>query len=67
APPRFASLAIYRLYVLPRAVLGSLECSSLGPPPQIPRGPASRAICCGYAPHNRSPDRPLTDSAPSLE
>ncbi|EGZ07921.1 hypothetical protein PHYSODRAFT_454852, partial [Phytophthora sojae] len=47
APPRFASLAIYRLYVLPRAVLGSLEFSSLGPPPQIPRGPASRAPRAG--------------------
>ncbi|KAE9014278.1 hypothetical protein PR001_g12425 [Phytophthora rubi] len=30
------------------AVLGSLECSALGPPPHIPRGPASR-VCCGYA------------------
>ncbi|KAE8891121.1 hypothetical protein PF005_g15792 [Phytophthora fragariae] len=29
------------------AVLGSLECSALGPPPQIPRGPASRAPRAG--------------------
>ncbi|KAE9006900.1 hypothetical protein PR003_g18235 [Phytophthora rubi] len=29
------------------AVLGSLECSALGPPPQIPRGHSAR-VCCGY-------------------
>ncbi|KAE9340258.1 hypothetical protein PR003_g10583 [Phytophthora rubi] len=37
---------------LASAVLGSLECSALGPPTQIPRGPASRAPragCYGYA------------------
>ncbi|EGZ17724.1 hypothetical protein PHYSODRAFT_500568, partial [Phytophthora sojae] len=32
---------------LARTVLGSLECSSLGPPPQIPRGPATRAPRAG--------------------
>ncbi|EGZ28914.1 hypothetical protein PHYSODRAFT_471555, partial [Phytophthora sojae] len=32
---------------LTSAVFGSLECSSLGPPPQIPRGPASRAPRAG--------------------
>ncbi|KAE8896821.1 hypothetical protein PF005_g13123 [Phytophthora fragariae] len=33
---------------LASAVLGSLECSALGPPTQVPRGPASR-FCYGYA------------------
>ncbi|KAE9096324.1 hypothetical protein PF010_g16385 [Phytophthora fragariae] len=32
---------------LASAVLGSLECSALGPPTQIPRGPASRAPRAG--------------------
>ncbi|EGZ06909.1 hypothetical protein PHYSODRAFT_530262 [Phytophthora sojae] len=39
--------AIKRFSHLARTVLGSLECSSLGPPPQIPRGPATRAPRAG--------------------
>ncbi|EGZ10784.1 hypothetical protein PHYSODRAFT_521018 [Phytophthora sojae] len=35
--------AIKRFSHLASTVLGLLECSALGPPPQIPRGPASRA------------------------
>ncbi|EGZ13104.1 hypothetical protein PHYSODRAFT_514465, partial [Phytophthora sojae] len=32
---------------LASTVLGSLKCSALGPPPQISRGPASRAPRAG--------------------
>ncbi|KAE8977097.1 hypothetical protein PR003_g26418 [Phytophthora rubi] len=37
---------------LASAVLGSLECSALGPPTQIPRGPLRghpARVCYGYA------------------
>ncbi|KAE8899898.1 hypothetical protein PF005_g14894 [Phytophthora fragariae] len=36
--------AMKRLSPVASAVLGSLNCSALDPPPQIPRGPASRAL-----------------------
>ncbi|EGZ11613.1 hypothetical protein PHYSODRAFT_515163, partial [Phytophthora sojae] len=40
---------------LASAVLGSLECSSLGPPPHIPRGPGSRAPRAGLLRLRSSP------------
>ncbi|EGZ12049.1 hypothetical protein PHYSODRAFT_515403, partial [Phytophthora sojae] len=51
---------------LARTVLGSLECSSLGPPPQIPRGPATRAPRAGLLRLRSSQPLPVASVGPLL-
>ncbi|EEY53963.1 uncharacterized protein PITG_07642 [Phytophthora infestans T30-4] len=61
APPAEPFARDLEIVCLESAILGSLVSSALGPPPQIPRGPASRA------PHARVAATRLRTRSPQLE